>query len=198
MSNRFTPAEIEQLKVKLRADLPPGSSIHTQVLHVTRSGMSREIAAYLHTPQGITSISWAVAAITGQRFGDRGGVIVQGAGMDMTFHLAYSLSRALYPDGHRCTGSDGRTPTGRSSKVPRCPSNDHSNDYGRLAREYDSAHPSAYDADNAPGLSPEDRRRIRTEYVNARQEWIAAQHPRLYSKRRQHSDGGYAVGRINL
>jgi len=34
--------------------------------------------------------------------------------MDMGFHLVYSLSRALYPDGFACVGD-------------YCPSNDHSN-----------------------------------------------------------------------
>lgn len=37
-----------------------------------------------------------------------------GYGMDMGFHLAYNLSRTLYPDGFGCIGE-------------RCPSNDHIN-----------------------------------------------------------------------
>lgn len=191
MSTRFSPAVIAEFTEQLRSELPPGSGVYTQMLHVSRSGMQREIAAYIVRDGQIVNISWQVAAITGNRYGDRGGVIVGGAGMDMTFHLVYSLSRRLYPDGHRCTGSQGVTPTGKPSKVPRCPSNDHANDYGLLTREYDTAHG---DANGRTVSHPE----TRTEYVAARQEWIAAQEPRLWSKRRTHRDGGYALKRVSL
>lgn len=198
MSTRFTPAVIADFTEKLRSELPPGSGVYTQVLHVSRSGMQREIAAYIVRDGQIVNISWQVAAITGNRYGDRGGVIVGGAGMDMTFHLVYSLSRRLYPDGHKCTGSQGVTPTGKASKVPRCPSNDHTNDYGGLAREYDEAHPADNIAEFAPGLTDDERREARIAYVAARNEWIDAQRPRLWSKRRTHRDGGYALKRVSL
>ena len=45
---------------------------------------------------------------------DREGLRVSGCGMDMGFHVVYSLSRVLYPDGFECIGEG-------------CPSNDHSN-----------------------------------------------------------------------
>lgn len=195
MSRRFTPAQVAEFTAELRAELPPGSQVSTQVLHVSRSGMSREIAAYIVRGGEIVNISWQVAAITGQRYGDRGGVIVGGAGMDMTFALVYGLSRRLYPDGHRCTGHRGGHPR---AKNRRCPSNDHSNDYGALAREYDDAHPVEYRADEAPSLSDDERRAARTEYVSARQEWIAAQEPRMWRKTRVHTDGGYAISRASL
>lgn len=192
--NRFTPEQVEEFTARLRSELPPGSSVTTQILHVSRSGMSREIAAFIVRDGQVVNISWEVAAITGQRYGDRGGVIVGGAGMDMTFALVYGLSSRLYPDGFKCTGSDGYTPTGKRSKTPRCPSNDHANDWGRLAQEYYDAHAHTY----APptGIRPTDEERdARTVYVAARQMWIGAQEPRLWSKRRQHTDGGYAITR---
>lgn len=189
MSTRFTKDEIANFTERLRAQLPPGSSVYTSVLHVSRSGMSREIAAYVHTPTGIENISWQVAAITGQRYGERGGVIVGGCGMDMTFALVYGLSRRLYPEGHKCTGSDGYTATGRASKAGRCPSNDHVNDYGRLAREYDANQGHVFPT--APRYLDSD-----TAYVKARQTWISEQ--KTYTKTRNHSDGGYAIGRVSL
>jgi len=42
------------------------------------------------------------------------GIRVGGCGMDMGFHLIYSLSRILYPNGFDCIGDN-------------CPSNDHFN-----------------------------------------------------------------------
>jgi hypothetical protein len=34
------------------------------------------------------------------KFGDRNGIRVGGCGMDMGFHLVYTLSRALFDDGY--------------------------------------------------------------------------------------------------
>ena len=68
-----------------------------------------------------------MAVLTGQRISDRWGVVVGGVGMDMGFHLVYSLGRALYPEGVPCTGSNGWTKSGRPSKLNACQSNDHLN-----------------------------------------------------------------------
>lgn len=195
MSRRFTAAQVAEFTEALRRELPPGSTVSTKVLHVSRSGMSREIGAYIVRDGQIADISWEVAAIIGATLGNSGGVKLSGVGMDMGFHLVYSLSRRLYPQGHLCTGSTGVTPTGRKARAPRCPSNDHSNDWSRLAREYDAAHPEPQDAEIAASLAgdDDDARRIRSEYVSARQDWIAAQGPKLYSRTRVHSDGGYAI-----
>src|SRR5712692_6873174 len=57
---------------------------------------------------------WDVAAVVGYSLAQYEGIKVSGAGMDMGFHLVYSLSYDLYPDGFECIGE-------------RCPSNDHSN-----------------------------------------------------------------------
>lgn len=192
MSQRFTIQQVAEFTVRLRADLPPGSTVSTQVLHVSRSGMQREIAAYIIRDGEIVNISWEVAAIIGARYGDRGGVILSGVGMDMTHHLVYSLSRRLYPNGFLCTGSDGYTPTGKRSKVLRCPSNDHVNDYGRLSREYEALPWSIEDK------SGHRRHEGANGYPSHRRTWIAAQRPKLYSRKRLHHNGGYAVERVNL
>lgn len=76
-------------------------AVYTTVMHVSRTGMSRVIKvvladvgedgrAYAH------DVSWRVARILGWRYSERqGGVVVNGGGMDMGFHLVYSLSGAL-------------------------------------------------------------------------------------------------------
>lgn len=108
--------------------IEPGDSIHTKVLHVSRSGMMRVIGVYLVRDGELFDISRRVAWAIGAGFDEkRWGVRMGGAGMDMTFSVVYSLGRALWPDGFPCTGSTGYTPTGRKTKANRCRSNDHVN-----------------------------------------------------------------------
>ena len=199
--SKITNADRDAARDELRAILPPGSTVYTDVKHVSRSGMSRVIGLHVIVDDNVEDphlidISWlADRALGGWGFdSDRYGIKVGGAGMDMAFHLVYSLSRALYPDGHHCTGSDGSlTPSGRKRRAPRCPSNDHSNDYSALAHQYTREHEEESRAEHAPGLTPEERRAARVAYVSAQSEWIDAQWPKLWSKRRVHRDGGYAL-----
>ena len=103
---------------RLRASLAPGDTVHTVLRHVSASGMTRDIDALQLTsePDGRIITHWlsglACRALGWPRHNDA--VRVSGVGMDMGFHLVYSLSRALFPAGFDCTGK-------------RCPSNDHSN-----------------------------------------------------------------------
>lgn len=116
----------------LRELLPPGTVVHTILRHVSRSGMSRRISAVVIESNGSTSSLDGLIARTGlfkgpRSWSDPEGLRVGGAGMDMGFHLVYSLSRMLYPKGYACNGSDGYTLSGKKSKLPRCSSNDHFN-----------------------------------------------------------------------
>jgi hypothetical protein len=67
------------------------------VTHVTRSGMSRSIRSVAIVDGEPYVLDYRISRIldwsTDQR---NGGVKVSGVGMDMGFHLVYSLSRALY------------------------------------------------------------------------------------------------------
>lgn len=110
-------AQMVHARTMLRAALPSGTTVACVLTHRSASGMSRSIKVLAPSPDGIgEDVSWAVARAVGLPFDDRrGGVKVGGCGMDMGFHLVYSLSRALYPDGHTCGGKG------------RCHSNDHSN-----------------------------------------------------------------------
>ena len=89
---------------ELRNILKPGDTVYTVLRHVSRSGMSRGIDLYCikdNEPRWITG--YAGKAIgTPQSLKDwhnEAGLRVHGCGMDMGFHVVYSLSRALFPAG---------------------------------------------------------------------------------------------------
>lgn len=126
---KYTKSEVADARHRLGHLLKPGTKIYTTVKHVSRSGMMRIISAHvIDDDREPRDISHDAAVLIGASFDrDRWGVKMSGCGMDMTFALTYALSRALFPDGFTCTGSDGWTPTGKRSKVPACRSNDHSN-----------------------------------------------------------------------
>ena len=82
----------------LRRDFPQDSTVHTVIRHVTSSGMSRSISVLcVGEDDDIYDVSYLVARALGWRVDQtHGGVKVNGAGMDMAFHLVYSLSQTLY------------------------------------------------------------------------------------------------------
>lgn len=85
----------------LREVFPSGSTVTVDLAHVARSGMSRGIKVLAVSPRdGIEDASWAVARALDWRLHRAGGVNVGGYGMDMGFHLVYSLARVLYGDGY--------------------------------------------------------------------------------------------------
>lgn len=152
---------------QLREILPPGSAVNTRLRHVSRSGMTRDIQVLTTDGSDITSL---VAAALEARVVNRG-VRVGGIGMDMGFHLVYRLGRTLWRGEFFCAG-----------KRKSCPSNDHINDYRRLALKFDAKH--EWPGDTA---SLEER----SAYVSARNEYIAS--VRTYRTDRKHSDAGYAL-----
>ena len=165
--------------------LKAGSKVYTTVKNVSRSGLTRTIAVYAQHKGEIHDISHLVATATGMRFDrDRGGVKVEGCGMDMTFHVVYSLSSVMFPKGHRCTGTD------RGAR--RCPSNDHVNDYGasrRLAEQELEAEGVDLTIEEWPN---------QRHQVSARAEEIRERDGLTYRKGRIHRDGGYALTRVHL
>lgn len=189
---------------ELRTLFPVGSTAYTTVVKVSRSGLTRTIRVFAMTKDRTTGlptardVSGMVAEVLGWPLDTYDwGVKVDGCGMNMAFHLVYCLSRVLYPGGHTCTGSRDTKVTGRSVRY-RCPSNDHSNDWGRLSREWQDEHGPDPRYDSSTELSAEERQEAVEAYCHARGEWIASQEPRLWSKRRKHSDGGYAINKRTL
>ena len=106
----------------LREYFKPGDMVYTIMRHCSKSGMMRAISPLAVCEMNSRSgtrmapydTSYLVARVIGSRVHDAGGVVVTGAGMDMGYHLVYTMSRFLYPDGFDCIGE-------------HCPSNDHNN-----------------------------------------------------------------------
>ena len=111
---KHTKEEIAEAKKRLLNILKPGSKIYTILRHRSSSGMSRvidlifidaEYSGSLHHMEAkpnIYRIGYNVAIVLGLKWDNRDGIKVGGCGMDMGFHLVYSLGSALW--GH---GSEG-------------------------------------------------------------------------------------------
>jgi len=117
MYSKAKLAEIETEKNKLRALLPPGSTVYTFLNHASKSGMQRAISTYIIVEHDILNISDSVATIIGNTIHKKGGIKIDGCGMDTGFAIVSQLSYHLYPSGFECIGRG-------------CPSNDHSNGDG--------------------------------------------------------------------
>ena len=120
---KYSKQDQEEARQYLASILKPGQEVQTIVTHVARSGMSRSIKCYTIHKDGLRDITYAVARVQGATIDQsRGGMKVGGCGMDMGFHVVYSLSRVLFRDGFRCAGRN-------------CGSNDHSNARRRVDRD---------------------------------------------------------------
>ena len=96
-------AVAEQAKNDLRQLLQPGSTVYTNIHHVSKSGMSRNMTLHIVSNGEIQNITyWAALALNKPLFDDE--LKVSGCGMDMGFHIVYCLSRALFPDGFAVAG----------------------------------------------------------------------------------------------
>lgn len=97
-----------QAKADLLEFIRPGDTIYCILRHVSASGMSRRISLYaMHEgkPRNITGT--AAIAMDRRLNRDEFSIVVGGCGMDMGFHLVYSLGFHLFPDGFGIVGSNG-------------------------------------------------------------------------------------------
>jgi hypothetical protein len=93
--------QAEAIKM-LRKWLKPGDTVYTVLRHVSKSGMSRRIDLYKITKDGPLFLTgYAARAIDSRWDCEDGGIIVGGCGMDMGFHLVYTLGRVLFPKGFK-------------------------------------------------------------------------------------------------
>lgn len=79
--------------------LKEGDTVYTLVRHVSASGMSRDISLFIAQGGEIIDVTYYAAHAIGWRLVERNGrraIKVQGAGMDMGFHLVYTLASVLY------------------------------------------------------------------------------------------------------
>lgn len=113
-----TDSERAESAAILREYFPIGSTAYTVLRHVSRSGMTRHISVigvrYSDDPNSTgtadmgtlervaqpVNLSWHVARVMDWTLvdGAQWSLKVGGTGMDMGFHVVYSLSRALYAD----------------------------------------------------------------------------------------------------
>lgn len=117
-------AERQEAIDMLRKMIQPGDRVYTSIVHVSRSGMSRDVRVFVADEhKQIASITGLVGRAIGARIrrGWTDAIAVGGCGFDAGFQVVYELSRALHPGGFGCAG-DGGEDHGK-----RCPSNDHSN-----------------------------------------------------------------------
>lgn len=100
---KHTKQEIQDAKDSLLRLLSKSNgTIYTMVNKVAPSGMSRHITTLLPVinddgkPE-LVNVTWYVSRILGYKRNDKtGGLVVGGCGMDMGFHVVYSLSCSLY------------------------------------------------------------------------------------------------------
>jgi hypothetical protein len=102
--SKHTKAERAESLERLREWFPKGSTVYTVLRHVSKSGMSRDIgvlAPFVSKEYGIQFMhpNHATSVVLGVPL-KRDAVRIGGAGMDMGYHIAYSLSHALYGDGY--------------------------------------------------------------------------------------------------
>ena len=95
----------EEAIKRLKEEIKKGDTLYTQLNHVSQSGMTRHISVRqikINYPLNWTrlvsvALEWKEAK---NRFGGYNGIKVGGCGMDMGFHLVYTLSSVLYDDGY--------------------------------------------------------------------------------------------------
>lgn len=98
-----TPAKerAQEALTMLHKVLKPGDTVYTVLRHVSSSGMSRRIDCYaIGKDKRPFYLSGYMEAIgIAKRHASKQGLVVPGCGMDMGFHLVYSLGCALWPKG---------------------------------------------------------------------------------------------------
>lgn len=86
----------------LKRMLKAGDTVYTVLRHVSASGMTRHIDLYVMKDNKPVYLSGFASQVLEYKRADKGNyaLIVGGCGMDMGFHLVYTLSRKLFNDGY--------------------------------------------------------------------------------------------------
>lgn len=95
--------ERQEALERLKEIVHEGDTVYTVLRNVSRSGMSRNIDLYMFSVGDNGKLykvwlSYLVAKAMDYRQADDESIKVGGAGMDMGFHLVYTLSRTLFKD----------------------------------------------------------------------------------------------------
>lgn len=100
---KYTAEEIAESAEYLHYRLGEGQIVYTNLRHVAQSGMSRAISVHVIYNGEIVDLTHHVARFldySTENVGRGRGLNVWGAGMDMGFHIVYSLAHKLYGDGY--------------------------------------------------------------------------------------------------
>ena len=103
---KYSKEEKQEALERLKEWIKKGDTLHTTVRHVSRSGMMRHISVkHLKAtdnperPVNVSNYDYHIARVLDlPEAPNYQGVKIGGCGMDMGFHLVYSLSRALFKD----------------------------------------------------------------------------------------------------
>lgn len=87
----------DECRASLLKILKPNDKIYCVLRHVSKSGMSRKIDFYKMTKDGPRWLSNYIADILEYR--QDNGLVIGGCGMDMGFHVVYTLGATLWPTG---------------------------------------------------------------------------------------------------
>jgi len=104
---KYPQAEIKNATESLLNTLKVGDTLYTKLNHVSKSGMSRSIDVYtIQNNEPVFLTQW-VARVLGESIDQKnGGIKVSGAGMDMGFHVVYSLGYKLFKGSKELTRTD--------------------------------------------------------------------------------------------
>ena len=109
---KATKQEQQYAIKRLKSWVMPGDTIYCVLAHKSASGMRRVIRFYKIATSAETGeqetwdLSGNIAKALEYGYNEKyEGVIVNGCGMDMGFHVVYSLSDKLFTDGYQLTSS---------------------------------------------------------------------------------------------
>ncbi len=86
----------EEARTELRSRCKPGTTIYAILRHVSRSGMQRRISFYTIRKGEMVNLDWLISKALDMRLHSDQGIVVNGGGMDMGFHIVGNLSYALH------------------------------------------------------------------------------------------------------
>lgn len=93
--------ERDEAVQSLREILKPGTTVFTILRHVSASGMSRLIDLYIIEDNQPSRLTWSASKALDYPYSrKREALRVVGCGMDMGYHVVYSLSAKVLGDGY--------------------------------------------------------------------------------------------------
>jgi hypothetical protein len=117
MTRKVSKAERQEAIKSLREMLKPGDTVYTSLRSVSRSGMTRKIGVhFFKIEDGEIRKYWLtrfVAMACEIRFDEKTECLsVGGCGMDMGFHVVYTLASTLFPKGFTSPFDGAHRPDG--------------------------------------------------------------------------------------